>query len=218
MDTRVFVSGVDLLHEPSLNKGVAFTERERDALGLRGLLPPRVSTQQEQVDRTLESLRAKPNDLERYIFMIALQDRDETLFYRVLVDNIENLMPIIYTPTVGRACQEYGHIFRRPRGVFLSIREAGHIASVLRNWPCKDISVIVVTDGEGILGLGDLGANGMGIPVGKLSLYTACAGVNPSFCLPVTLDLGTNNETLLQDPLYIGLQQPRIRGAAMIFS
>ena len=214
MDTRVFVSGVDVLHDPSLNKGVAFTERERDALALRGLLPPRVSTQQEQVARTLESLRAKPNDLERYIFMIALQDRDETLFYRVLVDNIEDLMPIIYTPTVGRACQEYGHIFRRPRGVFLSIREAGHIASVLRNWPCKDIRVIVVTDGERILGLGDLGANGMGIPVGKLSLYTACAGVNPSFCLPVTLDLGTNNETLLQDPLYIGLQQPRIRGAA----
>jgi malate dehydrogenase (oxaloacetate-decarboxylating)(NADP+) len=214
MDTRVFVSGIDLLHDPSLNKGVAFTERERDALALRGLLPPRVSTQQEQVARTLESLRAKPNDLERYIFMIALQDRDETLFYRVLVDNIEDLMPIIYTPTVGRACQEYGHIFRRPRGVFLSIREAGHIASVLRNWPCKDIRVIVVTDGERILGLGDLGANGMGIPVGKLSLYTACAGVNPSVCLPVTLDLGTNNETLLQDPLYIGLQQPRIRGAA----
>jgi malate dehydrogenase (oxaloacetate-decarboxylating)(NADP+) len=214
MDTRVYVSGVDLLHDPSLNKGVAFTERERDALGLRGLLPPRVSTQQEQVARTLESLRAKPNDLERYIFMIALQDRDETLFYRVLIDNIEDLMPIIYTPTVGRACQEYGHIFRRPRGVFLSIRDAGRIASVLRSWPCKEIRVIVVTDGERILGLGDLGVDGMGIPVGKLSLYVACAGVNPSFCLPITLDVGTNNEELLQDPLYIGLQQPRIRGAA----
>jgi malate dehydrogenase (oxaloacetate-decarboxylating)(NADP+) len=214
MNTRLFASGADLLHDPSLNKGIAFTEKERDALGLRGLLPPRVSTQEEQIARTLGSLGAKPNDLERYIFMIALQDRDETLFYRTVVDHIEELMPIIYTPTVGRACQKYGHIFRRPRGVFLSIRDAGRIARVLRNWPFKDIRVIVVTDGERILGLGDLGANGMGIPVGKLSLYTACAGVNPSFCLPVTLDVGTNNEELLQDPLYIGLQQPRIRGAA----
>jgi len=214
MKTELLASGYDLLHNPTLNKGIAFTEQERDALGLRGLLPPRISSQEEQVCRALENLRMKPTDLERYIFMIALQDRDETLFYRTVLDHLEELMPIIYTPTVGRACQEYGHIFRRPRGVFISIRDAGRISRVLRNWPYKDIRVIVVTDGERILGLGDLGADGMGIPIGKLSLYTACAGVNPSLCLPVTLDAGTNNEKCLNDPLYIGLQQRRIRGAA----
>jgi malate dehydrogenase (oxaloacetate-decarboxylating)(NADP+) len=205
--------GVDLLHNPILNKGTAFTEAERDALGIRGLLPPRVMGQDLQVKRIMENFRNKPNDLEKYIFMIALQDRNETLFYRVLQEHIAEMMPIVYTPTVGRACQLYGHIFRRPRGVYVSARDRGRIAGLLKNWPTQDVRVIVVTDGERILGLGDLGANGMGIPVGKLSLYTACAGIHPSQTLPVTLDVGTNNETLRDDPLYIGLAEPRLRGA-----
>jgi malate dehydrogenase (oxaloacetate-decarboxylating)(NADP+) len=207
-------TGVDLLHNPALNKGTAFTEAERDALGLRGLLPPHVHTQEEQVLRVMENFHRKPNNLEKYIHMIALQDRNETLFYRVVLDHIEEMMPIIYTPTVGQGCQEYGHIFRRPRGMFISAADRGRVAEVLRNWPCSDVRIIVVTDGERILGLGDLGALGMGIPVGKLSLYTACAGVHPALCLPVTLDVGTNNEQLLHDPLYIGLRLHRLRGEA----
>jgi malate dehydrogenase (oxaloacetate-decarboxylating)(NADP+) len=206
--------GINLLHDPMLNKGTSFTEVERDVFRLRGLLPPRINTQTEQVARALESLRRKESDLERYIFMIALQDRDETLFYRLILDNLEEIVPIIYTPTVGRACQEYGHIFRRPRGLFISATDSGHIAEILFNWPGSDVRVIVVTDGERILGLGDLGADGMGIAVGKLSLYTACAGIDPSICLPVTIDVGTNNEQRLKDPLYIGQPHRRIRGPA----
>jgi malate dehydrogenase (oxaloacetate-decarboxylating)(NADP+) len=207
-------TGVDLLYNPTLNKGSAFTEEERDALGLRGLLPPHVHTQEEQVQRVMENSRRKPNDLEKYIHLVALQSRNETLFYRVVLDHIEEMMPIVYTPTVGQACQEYGHIFRRPRGMFISAADRGRVAEVLRNWPNSNVRVIVVTDGERILGLGDLGASGMGIPVGKLALYTACAGVHPSFCLPVTLDVGTENERLLNDPLYMGLRQRRLRGEA----
>jgi malate dehydrogenase (oxaloacetate-decarboxylating)(NADP+) len=207
-------TGIDLLHNPVLNKGTAFTEEEREALGLRGLLPPHVHTQEEQIMRVMENFHRKPNSLEKYIHMIALQDRNETLFYRVVLDHIEQMMPIIYTPTVGQGCQEYGHIFRRPRGMFISADDKGRMAEILHNWPCQDVRIIVVTDGERILGLGDLGAFGMGIPVGKLSLYTACAGVHPSLSLPVTLDVGTDNERLLNDPLYIGIRQHRLRGEA----
>jgi malate dehydrogenase (oxaloacetate-decarboxylating)(NADP+) len=206
--------GVELLHDPVLNKGTAFTEAERDRLGLRGLLPPRASTQEIQVARVLENLRRKTSDIEKYIFLISLQERNENLFYRVVMENVEEMMPIIYTPTVGQACQEFGHIFRRPRGLYITHKDRGRIRQILRNWPYSDVRMIVVTDGERILGLGDLGANGMGIPVGKLALYTVCAGIHPMQCLPVTLDVGTNNETLLKDPLYIGLPERRLRGQA----
>lgn len=205
--------GVKLLHDPVRNKGTAFTDEEREALGLRGLLPPRIHTQDEQAARVLENLRRKSSDLERYIQLVSLQDRNETLFYRVLIDHLTELMPIVYTPTVGQACQEFGHIFRRPRGMFLSLEDRGRIERVLHNWPHRDVRIIVVTDGERILGLGDLGADGMGIPVGKLSLYSACAGIHPTQCLPITIDVGTNNSSLLNDPLYIGLRQTRARGA-----
>ncbi|HLN92167.1 MAG TPA: NAD-dependent malic enzyme, partial [Patescibacteria group bacterium] len=206
--------GVDLLHDPQINKGTAFTEKERDALGLRGLLPPRVSTLEQQVLRVLENIHRKPSDIEKFIYLVSLQDRQETLFYRVVTDNIEEMMPIIYTPTVGQGCMEFGHIFRRPRGLYLSFRSQGRFREILTNWPYRDVRIIVVTDGERILGLGDLGANGMGIPVGKLSLYTACAGIHPTQCLPVMLDCGTDNKTLLNDPLYIGIPERRLRDQA----
>ena len=207
-------TGVTLLRDPALNKGTAFTEAEREILGLRGLLPPVTQPMEVQVLRVLENLRRKPTAIEKYVFMIGLQDRNKTLFYRVVIDHIEEIMPIIYTPTVGQACQEYGHILRRPRGIFISAKDRGRMPELLRNWPYGDIRIIVVTDGERILGLGDLGADGMGIPVGKLALYTACAGIHHSLSLPVTLDVGTENEDLLNDPLYIGLKQRRLRGAA----
>ena len=207
-------SGYDLLNDPHLNKGTAFDDQERAALGLTGLLPPHVSTQEEQVARVLENIRRLANPLDKYVALSAVHDRNETLFYRILVDNPDEMMPIIYTPTVGLACQQYGHIFRRPRGMFVSAKNRGHIAEVLRNWPTREVSMIVVSDGERILGLGDLGANGMGIPFGKLALYTACAGIAPESCLPVILDVGTNNEKFLADPLYIGLRQKRLTGDA----
>jgi malate dehydrogenase (oxaloacetate-decarboxylating)(NADP+) len=167
-----------------------------------------------QVMRVLENFSRKTTDLEKYLYMISLQDENRTLFYRVVVDNIAEMMPIIYTPTVGQACQQYAHIFQRPRGLFISAKDKGRMASLLRNWPHKDIRIIVITDGERILGLGDLGANGMGIPVGKLSLYSACAGINPAQSLPMVFDVGTNNEALLADPVYFGIQQRRLRGDA----
>ena len=205
--------GADLLRDPSLNKGTAFTRKERDVLKLRGLLPPRVHTIEEQVTRVMENIRCKPSALEQYISILDLQSRNETLFYRIVVDHLEEMMPVIYTPTVGEACQRFGHIFMRPRGLFVSANDRGYMADALQNWPHRDVRVIVVTDGERILGLGDLGADGMGIPQGKLALYTACGGIHPSNCLPITLDVGTENQELLDDPLYIGLRQPRIRGA-----
>ena len=206
-------TGMDLVHNPTLNKGTAFTNEERKKLGLLGLVPPRVSTMDQQVQRLINNIRRQANDLQKYVEMISLLDRNETLFYRCVADYIDELMPIIYTPTVGAACQMYAHIFRRTRGIFITKYEKGSIKKVLQNWPHKDVRVIVVTDGERILGLGDLGCNGMGIPVGKLSLYTACAGIHPEQTLPITLDVGTNNEKLLNDPLYLGMAEKRITGA-----
>jgi malate dehydrogenase (oxaloacetate-decarboxylating)(NADP+) len=208
-ESTTLPAGAELLHDPCLNKGTAFTAAERERLGLRGLLPPGVQTQELQVRRVMENFRKQSGPLEKYIYMNALEDRNEMLFYRVLLDHLEEMMPIIYTPTVGKACQEYGHIFRRPRGLYLSFDDRGAVRELLGNWPARDVRVIVVTDGERILGLGDLGSNGMGIPVGKLNLYTACGGVHPRQCLPVTLDVGTNNAALLDDPLYLGLKRRR---------
>ncbi len=212
--TNHTLTGVELIHNPILNKGTAFTPAERETFGLRGLLPPRVFTLEEQMQRIMENFHKKQTMLEKYIFLVALQDRNETLFYRTVIEHLDEMMPIIYTPTVGQACQEFGHIYRRPRGLYISSADRGHIDQLLANWPYEDVRVIVVTDGERILGLGDLGANGMGIPVGKLALYTACAGIDPATTLPITLDVGTNNQSLLDDPLYIGLPQRRLRGEA----
>jgi malate dehydrogenase (oxaloacetate-decarboxylating)(NADP+) len=204
--------GVGLLNDPTFNKGSAFSEEERDAFGLRGLLPPRVFTQEEQIARNLKNLRNLPNPLDRYISLTELQHRNWTLFYRLLADHLEEFMPVVYTPTVGQACLNYGRLFRNPHGLFVTAADKGRIAKVLANWPARNVKVIVITDGERILGLGDLGAYGMGIPVGKLALYTVCAGVNPEQCLPVTLDVGTDNAELLSDPMYLGLNQRRLRG------
>ena len=205
--------GMALLRDPLLNKGTAFTEQERDALGLRGFLPAHVLSMEQQIERVLINLRSLPSDLEKYIALNSLHDRNEALFFRVVCDNIDEIQPLIYTPTVGLACQRFGLIFQRPRGMFISANDRGRIAELLGNWPYP-AKLIVVTDGERILGLGDLGAHGMGIPVGKLSLYSACAGIHPEHCLPVMLDVGTNNEDFLNDPYYIGLRQKRLSGAA----
>lgn len=207
-----FPRGLALLRDPLLNKGTAFSEQERDVLGLRGLLPAHVLSQEEQAARILTNLRRLPDDLEKYVALNSLHDRNEALFFRVVCDNIDEIQPLIYTPTVGLACQKFGDIFQRPRGLFIGANDRGRIVELLRNWP-HPAKLIVVSDGERILGLGDLGANGMGIPVGKLSLYSACAGVHPKLCLPVMLDVGTNNAQLLNDPYYVGLRRRRLRGA-----
>ncbi|KAH7657673.1 malate dehydrogenase (oxaloacetate-decarboxylating)(NADP+) protein [Dioscorea alata] len=205
-------SGYSLLRDPHHNKGLAFNEKERDAHYLRGLLPPAVVSQDLQERKIMHSLRHYKVPLQRYMALMDLQERNERLFYKLLIDHVEELLPVVYTPTVGLACQKYGAIFRRPQGLFISLKEKGKILEVLRNWPEKRIQVIVVTDGERILGLGDLGCQGMGIPVGKLSLYTALGGLRPSACLPITIDVGTNNEQLLKDEFYIGLRQRRATG------
>ncbi|KAA0065051.1 NADP-dependent malic enzyme [Cucumis melo var. makuwa] len=206
-------SGYSLLRDPIYNKGLAFSEKERDAHYLRGLLPPALLDQElQQERRMMHNLRNYEVPLHRYIAMMDLQERNERLFYKLLIDNVEELLPVVYTPTVGEACQKYGSIYRRPQGLFISLKEKGKILEVLKNWPERNIQVIVVTDGERILGLGDLGCQGMGIPVGKLSLYTALGGIRPSACLPITIDVGTNNEQLLNDEFYIGLRQKRARG------
>ncbi|MDD5093766.1 MAG: NAD-dependent malic enzyme [Dehalococcoidia bacterium] len=206
--------GVNLLREPFLNKDTAFTEQERDSCGIRGFLPPYVLSQDEQVKRVMENYHKRATPFEKHIYLRSIQDSNEDLFYRVVMDNVTEMMPLIYTPVVGQACQEFSHIFEKPRGLFITPKDKGKIADILRTWPQKDVRIIVVTDGERILGLGDQGADGMGIPIGKLSLYIACAGINPAQCLPVTLDVGTNSEAKLNDPLYIGIREKRLRGQA----
>ena len=198
-------TGNGLLQNPMLNKGTAFSCAERETFGLLGLLPAHVSTMDDQVNRVMEGVRRNNTGLGKYIAMMALFDRNRALFYRVLTDHLQELMPVIYTPTVGQACKQFSHIYRKGRGLYLSAGNKGRIAELLRNWSYEDVRMVVVTDGERI--------RGMGIPVGKLSLYTACSGIHPTYCLPVTIDVGTNNDELLQDPLYLGMRQPRIRGA-----
>src|SRR5580692_9581429 len=201
--------GIELLQDPSLNKSTAFTEAEKQALGIVGLVPDVTESIETQLSRVLLQLKEKTTDLDRFIYLMNLLDTNETLFYRTLMSDPARFLEIVYDPTIGEACLKFDHIFRRPHGMYLSITRKGHVKDVLRNWPAKDVRFICVTTGGRILGLGDIGANGMGIPIGKLQLYTAAAGVPPQGLLPMYLDAGTNNETYLQDPLYLGVRQHR---------
>ncbi len=201
--------GVELLLDPALNKSTAYTEDEKKSLGLIGLIPDKIESEDLQLKRVMQQLGNKNTDLDRYIYLMNLLDHDETLFYRTIMSDPTRFLPIVYDPTIGEACLKFGHIFRSPRGMYISIERRGQVKEILRNWSVKDVRVICVTNGGRILGLGDLGANGMGIPIGKLQLYTAAAGVPPEGLLPIYLDAGTNNEQYLNDPLYLGLQKPR---------
>ncbi len=201
--------GIDVLHDPALNKSTAFTEAEREALGLVGLIPDVAETEELQLQRVMMQLGKKNTDLDRYIYLINLLDHNEALFYRTVMSDPARFLPIVYDPTIGEACLKFGHIYRQARGMYLSITRRGKVKEILKNWPQKDVRFICVTDGGRILGLGDLGANGAGIPIGKLQLYTACAGVPPQYLLPMYLDAGTNNEQYLHDPLYLGLRKTR---------
>lgn len=209
---EVSLKGHALLNQPLLNKGSAFTDDERRALGLLGIIPPHQSTMEEQLQRRYTTFQQQASALDKYVHLSSLQDRNETLFYRLLQEHIAEMMPIIYTPTVGAACQKFSRIYERPRGLFLSYPHRDEIDAILANAPQRDVRVIVVTDGERILGLGDLGVGGIGIPIGKLALYTLCAGIHPATTLPIVLDVGTNNQELLTDPLYIGWRHPRVQG------
>merc|ERR1719334_2315414 len=204
---------MDYLRDPKRFKGMAFSLEERQSLGIHGMLPPRIKTIEEQAENCMRNFRRFEDPLNQYLYMIDLLDRNEKLFYKLLSENTMELMPVVYTPTVGLACQKFGFAFKRPQGLFISIHDKGHVYELLRNWPEQDVRAIVVTDGERILGLGDLGAQGMGIPVGKLALYTALAGIPPHQTLPVTLDVGTNRQELLDDIDYIGLRHKRVTGA-----
>ncbi|HYA75451.1 MAG TPA: oxaloacetate-decarboxylating malate dehydrogenase, partial [Burkholderiaceae bacterium] len=208
------IHSVDLLRDALANRGTAYSDAERDRLGLAGRLPPRVESIEEQVARVVETVRAKSDSLERYSYLSAIQNENETLFFRAVRDNLHEFLPLIYTPTVGQACLEWSRLYVRPRGLYLTPEHRGKIADILLRWPQRDVGIIVVTDGGRILGLGDLGANGMGIPVGKLALYTACAGVPPSRCLPVMLDVGTETKSIREDRFYLGRRVPRLAGEA----
>ena len=203
--------GFDVLRDKTLNRSIAFQRKDRDRLGLTGLLPYDVATPREMVQRVMTNLERLPRDIDRYMQLSALQERNERLFYQTVIAHVEQILPLIYTPTVGEACREFSHIAREPKGFFITPADRGQIRRILGNWPQRDIRVIVVTDGQRILGLGDLGANGMGIPIGKLAIYTACAGIDPNACLPVTLDVGTNNEELRNDVLYLGYPRRQAR-------
>ena len=207
---------LEVLNDKSINRGTTFKKNEREKLGLRGLLPYAIFTEEVQLKRVMNALRRLSTDMERYSNLTVLQQYNETLFYRLLMDNIEELLPIIYTPTVGQACIDFSHIFRLSQGFYITPEDKGNIRKNLDNWPEEDVRVIVVTDGQRILGLGDLGANGMGIPIGKLSLYTACAGIPPNQCLPVMMDVGTNNEEILNDEFYLGYPKKRLEGEAYL--
>jgi len=210
----VRLRGQALMTDPVLNKGTAFTHEERAAFGIQGLIPPSICAIEKQLERVYENYRLQPGDFDRYLYLVALQDRNETLFYRLLSEHVEEMTPIVYTPTVGLACERFSHIYRRPRGLYITPEDSGRMRELLSELPYSEVSVIVATDGEGILGLGDQGAGGMGIPIGKLALYTLGAGIHPARCLPVCLDVGTNNARLRSDPLYLGTQRPRLEGDA----